>query len=241
MTKHIGKAAAILIALALAVTLAPASPASANQIAEGSGNSSYHAKRYEKPCKMKYKKKPKLRKQCNGAGHIRSHASKARRVTRDMMREYGDLKPMTSGDMTLREAMNTKQRGTFAPRWRTFSQNGIAVPGVNTLYDERHEGMAFFNGEDVWIASNHGVEDSGYHRCGIETQFPGFSVNNTDCSENSKKMPGTGTEYIQFWDYFEIAAVCKWCFPTHYNMHVNIHESGHISFWFYDDRRGSEG
>lgn len=221
--------------LALVLGCLSALPAEANRIADVGGSRAWSGTHpigvYEKPCKMKYKKKPAKRKHCDGASKLRMHVSKAHRASARQIARNGEL--VSPSGTTLREAA---KRGTPI-KWKSFWQSGITLPGVETLYDEKHEGMAFYNGEDVWIAPNHGVEDGGYHRCGIETQFPGFSVNNTNCSENSKYMPNTGTEYIQFWDYFEIAAGCRWCFPTHFNMHVNIHENGHVSFWWFDDRR----
>jgi hypothetical protein len=224
-----------MVLLALVIGCLSALPAQATQIGEAGGSKSWSGTRhigvYEKPCKLKYKKKPAKRKQCNGAGKMRMHVSKAHRASARQIARNGDL--VSPSGVTLREA--AERGGAGSIRWKTFWQSGITIPGVESLYDERHEGMAFYNGEDVWIKADHGSDD-GYHRCGIETQMPGFSVNNTDCSENSKYMP-SGTEYIQFWDYFEIAPVCKWCFPTHYDMHVNIHENGYVSFWWFDDKR----
>lgn len=224
------------VLLALLMSGLAALPTSAVPIGETSGDRPYSASRkispYEKPCKMKNKHKPKKRKACKGASKMRMRASKVHKVTAKQIAKYGDL--VSSSGVTLREAA----KGDDSPpiKWRSFTQGGITIPGVKALYNETHKGMAFFNGEDVWIKASHGHDDDGYHHCGIETQMPGFSVNNTKCDENSKYMD-SGTEYIQFWDYFEIAPVCKWCFPTHYNMHVNIHESGYISFWFFDKKR----
>ncbi len=225
-----------IVLLTVVVACLSVLPAQAYKTGESGGKNAWsgtrHIGAYERPCKMKMKHKPVMRKRCNGSGKMRMRVSKAHKASKRMIAKYGGL--VSPGGVTLREAA----RRDASIRWKTFTQSGISVPGVKTLYNERHEGMAFFNGDDVWIAPNHGEDDSGYHRCGLETQAPGFSVTNTDCSENSKYMP-SGSEYIQFWDYFEVAAVCKWCFPTHYDMHTNIHESGYVSFWFFDDKRGN--
>ncbi len=232
MSKHLYRKLCGVLLLAFLASCLLVAPAPA-YLVEGDGGSTAwsktrHIGAYEKPCKMKMRKHPK---RCDGEGKLRMRVSKAHKVTSQQIAKYGDVK--SSNGVTLREAYQKGGDGSI--KWKTFSQSGIVIPGVDVLYDERHEGMAFYNGEDVWIAANHGHDDSGYHRCGIEQQAPGFSVNNTECSENSKYMP-SGTEYIQFWDYFEVAPVCKWCFPTHFDMHVNVHENGYVSFWWFDEK-----
>ena len=163
MSKLFGRISGLVL-VALVVSCLAASPVEANQIGEAGGGKSWSGKRlvkaYEKPCKMKFKKKPAKRKKCNGASKVRMHVSQAKRPSRRMIAKYGDV--TSSSGVTLREAY--QRRGGQPVRFRTFWQSGITSWGVEELYDERHEGMAFFNGEDVWIAPNHGVEDSGYHR-----------------------------------------------------------------------------
>jgi hypothetical protein len=236
MSKHTSPAWKLLVTCALAFCLtAPVatSPAAGQQVAEGSGSSSVRdtdrSKPYERPCRVKRRAQDKSTRICNREGKVRVYASPKKKVSSKMVEKWGDVQ--SSDGTTLKAAYRAQQQGGATVYWRTFWQAGIDIYGINQLYNEKHEGMAFFNGDDVWVGKK------GYHRCGLDREV-GFVVETEECAENYKYMP-SGTEYIQFWDFFTVKPLTSVIMPAiHYDMHVNVHESGTISFWFYDKKEG---
>lgn len=227
-----------MLMLVAASLTASAGPVSA-VVVDGSGttsawSSSKKVERYEKPCRQKRKHNGKNPRWCKGGSKLRMHVSKQHKVTQSQATKYAGL--VSPSGTKFSDAYAEMQAGGNDIHWKTFWQKGITLPGPDILYQEKHEGMAFYNGDDVWIAANHGYPDDGYHRCGVRQVERGFDVTVTDCSVNSKYMD-SGSEYIQFWDTFTVAPLFRYVIPTHFDMHTNIHESGYVSFWWFDTKR----
>ena len=60
------------------------------------------------------------------------------------------------------------------------------------------------------------------------------------CSEQFR-FTDADTPYVQFWDYWKVGIVWSGLpLSAHYNMHVNLHASGRLTFWFDDDKVGDD-
>lgn len=227
-------AVVVLTTLALIATgFSLATPASASVlIGEGGAGYNRHGdtKMAEKPCKEKMKSKNRNPKKCNGSGHWKVRTTK-KKITNRQIAKYGHLK--SARGVTLREAAAGKR-----PIWyATFAQGMEGASVFRYLWSVKNEGSGFYNGKDVWIEPKRGT-GSGYHECTTLTER-GYDITHT-CSEHQQyyQEPGGGTHpYIQYYDYFDVAVVTKYVpFHAHYNIHINLHSTGTISYWYGDEK-----
>ena len=79
------------------------------------------------------------------------------------------------------------------------------------------------------MKSRYGSDD-GDHSCIPYAGF-GYANQTVECSEHWRTT-NTGEEYVQFWDYFRPSAFVNG-FPIGrtYDLHVNLHASGLLTFW----------
>ncbi len=234
-----------------AVTSQAAFSPSAAVVVEGANPGDTYTHRHRNrpikaPCVKKRKKQDKPTRICRRGNRVVHHAGDTRRATRRQVQAMWDVPAVTSDTtmgeafMEYRQARQAGMTGAAANpiRYRTFWQKGINLPVATVFYEEKHVGMGFFNGEDVWVKANEGPgRYSGYHRCGISSGI-GYDVYSTGCHYNSKWLD-TGNEYVQFWDYFTVSFGWRGLpFRFPYNMHTNLHVNGKLTFWRLSHRDG---
>lgn len=183
------------------------------------------------PCRRKAKRNHTRVRTCHGK--VRVHASGTHRLRRKMVAKYGTL--VSSKGVTLRQAYNSSPKARAAIKWRTFWQTGISTKGVNLLYDVKHEGMGFWDGKQVWLNAPDGRP--GDHSC-FKRHALGFDVGVDSCYERLR-YTSANTPYFQYWCRFSVAPIWRSIplISTLYNMHVNLHASGRLTFWWDNHRR----
>lgn len=122
--------------------------------------------------------------------------------------------------MTLAAA--AKKRKIYYKTWKQARRSPARV------WQERHTGLFYFDGKDVWVRPHRGNE--GYHRCG-DNYGIGYEITITECSLNWK-WNTNGTLALQQWDIFKVHVATKHgpVAFTH-KMHVNTYKSGTVTFW----------
>jgi hypothetical protein len=227
---------AVLAVVTVTLLIAPAQ-AKAQRPSDAAGAGTTFTRTHGKtpmriPCAWRSSRKHTHPKRCHGK--YRVHAGRARPVQRKDLTLYGDL--VSNKGQTLRDAFleRGKRGGTILRRG--FWQTGINVKGVELLYDVRHEGSGFWDGHQVWL--DHPNDGSpGDHDCFKIHQFPGFDVGVNGCYARGRETD-IGTPYIQYWCRFEVATLWRgFGIAVQYNMHVNLHASGRLTFWWGDHKR----
>jgi hypothetical protein len=195
----------------------------------------HRSKQLSKSCVAKYLRRHKPRRARRCQGRLANHAGKARRVAmHDLTRDQ--LAVVGSNGETLRHAF---KHGSSI-RYRSFSQLGSTLIGPKQLYGEKHDGGGFFDGENVWLNSPTPGGPSGFHDC-----FPisevGYDVTIENCGEHFKD-PGGMTPYYQYWMRWNVAFGWGAINPIkfHYNVHVNLHGSGRLTYWIDDTKTGDD-
>ncbi len=226
--------------LALATVFTGVAPAHALHPVEQAGPRAHwthrhHAPSLAKPCRQKAHKHHRSARHCHGFQN--NHVSARHPLHRGkMLSRYGDL---TAPDgTTLRSAFNRPQgadkAGSRKIYWRTFWQDGLTVPGPRNLYQERHDGMGFFDGKHVWF--NGPGNRPGDHSCYTVHEI-GYDVTTDECDEKLR-YTDSNTPYIQYWCRFKVGFLYSGLpFSTHFDMHANIHAGGGITFWRGDERQ----
>jgi hypothetical protein len=189
----------------------------------------HHNRHQGRPCRERAHGLHRSLRACHG--YVVNHAGKEHRLSHSMLAKYGGL--VSADGTSLRQAA-----ATSSVRWRTFWQDGMTLPGPDVLYQEKHDGMGFYDGTHVWIDPP-GGGPVGDHSC-YATHEIGFDVSLESCSEKFR-FTDANTPYIQFWDYWKVGIIwARFPLSTHYNMHVNLHASGRLTFWFDDDKLGDD-
>jgi hypothetical protein len=230
------------VAIAAAISILNAAACYASHPAdEASGRQSFTHTHKKKPmrwaCAARRKRAhhPRLAGRCEGKHRL--HASHSHRVRRKMLVDFGDWISPQDGS-TLREAFNSSTKRSDI-HWRTFWQTGLGMGGVELLYDVKHEGMGFYDGERVWGPSDETPDRRhGDHDCFVEHEKWGFAVTVDNCYDRTR-YTDADTPYVQFWCRFSVAPVWDGFrfLSTRYNVHVNLHASGRLTFWWDDSKR----
>lgn len=185
-----------------------------------------------RPCRFELRHRhPRQIRNCHG--RTVSTAGKPRRVRRKDLSHW-QLRLRSPSGETLAHAMKVG-----VVHYRSFSQAAITTNGARQLYGEKHAGGGFYDGTDVWLDDPRGGR-SGYHEC-FPTSEILFDVTEEECAEHFQD-PGGMTPYYQYWYRFNVAAAWGAINPVrfHYNVHVNLHGSGRLTFWFDDDKKGDD-
>lgn len=144
-------------------------------------------------------------------------ATAATEVTEDMLAADGDLEADGDGP-------SLSERAAAGAVWyRDWSQEYV-VTGAS--WREKHSGRVYFDQQYVWTASYRGYE--GKHNCN-QGWSVGFSIDVTNCATYNTKT----THVLEAWDYFKVHVLIR-AIPisNSKNMHIEVRPDGSIGGWY---------